>query len=57
MTLFAEDVPENHRILVWLILQPHVLGSCHQRIFHFTRRGDSGKVALDVGGKNRNSRF
>ena len=57
MALFAENVPENHRILVRLILQSHALGARHQGIFHLAHRGDPRKIAFDIGGKDRNPRF
>ena len=57
MSLFAENVPENHRILVRLILQSHALGSRHQGIFRLARRGDPREIAFDIGGKDRNPRF
>ena len=55
MTLFAEHVPEHHGELVGLVRQAHAFGALDKGRFHLAGLADAGKVALDVGGKNRNA--
>ena len=55
MALLAEHVPEHGREAVGLIIQSQRFGAGDQRIIGLARRGDTGQIAFDIGGEDRNA--
>src|SRR5215467_14849802 len=55
MALFPEQIPEYDRELVGLIVEPEAFGPGDECLLGFTRLGNAGEVALDVGGEDRDS--
>src|SRR5262249_60511098 len=55
MPLLPEQVPKHNRELVRLILETEAFGPGDKCFLGFTRLGNAGEVALDVGGEDRDA--
>ncbi len=56
MALLAEQIPEQHRKLIGLVVEAHILGALDEIRFGFAARGNPGEIALNIGGEDRNAR-
>ena len=56
MALFAEDIPEHHRIVVRLpVGDAYLIQAGGQLLRRLARFGDAGQVALHIGHKHRHA--
>ena len=55
MALLAEQIPEDHREFVRLVVEAELLGALDERFFRLADRRNAGEIALDVGGEHRNT--
>ena len=55
MALLPENVPEDDREFIGLVIEPHILGALHEIGLGLAASGDAGKVALHVGREYRDA--
>ncbi len=53
MALLPEQIPEHDRKLIGLVVEAEALGPADESLLGFAELRNTGEIALDVGGENR----